>query len=111
MNRALILILGLIGVLLLSNVIKSWAQIPTSYISSDCSTAYVNSINPSTNQVDTSTYSSAQINAAIAMAQTAENKLRQQIAQDDVTIDLYLPLQYGIAECLANQQSNQANAS
>lgn len=86
------------------------AQIPTSSISDDCSTAYVNATNPM-GSVDTSEYSSIQINQAILRATTDEAGLRQRIAQDDVTLGLFYPLKQAIAQCMTNQQSNQSNAT
>jgi len=82
--------------------VKAFCQIPSSSISSDCSSAQVNAINPYTGSTDRSTYTYAQINQAIRIANADRNIKSQGIAQDDVTLGLYLPLQQAIQSCLSN---------
>ena len=91
--------------------VKAFCQIPSSSVSDDCKIAYVNAINPNTGSTDTSTYTSAQINKAISTAQYDETIKRQAIAQDDVTLGLYIPLQQAIQSCINATTNSTVNGT
>ena len=98
-------LLAVIVIVALVFAVRVFAQsIPTSTLSTDCTTAYVSATN-----TDSGQWTSGEINQQIAVATQDEINLRQKLVQDDVTLGLYVPLQMAITQCIA-QQNAQTNS-